>query len=162
MTEMPGDTLRNVMRLWTTGVSIVTSANQGERHGMTVNSFVSISLQPPRVSVTLATQTRTYALVIKTNCFGVTILSHDQLAVSERFAGKGDELGDRFEGIETMQMATGAPFIIGGLAYVDCRVIHTYPMENSTLFVGEVVATWHSEHNNPLIYHNRDYHRLEK
>jgi flavin reductase (DIM6/NTAB) family NADH-FMN oxidoreductase RutF len=71
------------------------------------------------------------------------------------------DLSDRFEGIDTTTLITGSPFIVGGIAYVDCRVGHVYPLENTSVFIGDVVAAWYSENNNPLIYHNRSYHKLE-
>ncbi len=58
-----GEMLRRVMRHWVTGVAVVTSAMGEARHGMTVNSFVSISLDPPLVTVTMNNDTRTFALV---------------------------------------------------------------------------------------------------
>ena len=155
------DLLRQAMRHWTTGVSVVTSQFEGHRHGMTVNSFTSISLEPPRVVVTLANRTRTCALVRQSGCFGVSILRASQQELSERFAGHIPEEGDRFHGLEIMTTSNGLTLLAGCLAGLDCRVIHTYEMPDSTLFVGEVLEVLLAEdEGEPLLYHNRSYRRL--
>ncbi len=159
MTEM-GEFLRQAMRKWTAGVAVVTSEYEGDRHGMTVNSFTSISLEPPLVTVTLALNTRTHALVQKAGFFGVTILSEAQQALSERFAGHSTEQEDRFAGLETLSLKSGVPFLAGGLANLDCKVIYNYDMPNSTLFIGEVLAVKVNDGQPPLIYRNRKYYTL--
>lgn len=157
---IPGDLLRNAMRRWTTGVSVVTSVHNGIFHGMTVNSFTSISLQPPRVCVTLADHTRTCRLVMSSSVFGVTILSEQQLEVAERFAGRGHDSENRFAGLDTFTLESGSLFILGGLAFVDCQVVHQYPMTESILFIGEVIAAQQVDGGCPLVYTDRKYHGL--
>lgn len=152
--------LREVMRHWTTGVSVVTSRHEGHTHGMTVNSLTSVSLDPPRVVVTLANRTRTCQLVQASGIFGVTILSEEQGEISDRFAGRVPDGDDRFHDLSLFSMKSGAPLLEGGLAFLDCQVVHTYSMPNSTLFVGEVLAARYEQGGNPLVYLNRKYHRV--
>ncbi|HEX2981091.1 MAG TPA: flavin reductase family protein [Anaerolineaceae bacterium] len=154
------ENVRRVMRRWATGVSVVTSRHGDLRHGMTVNSFTSISLDPPLVSVTLANDTRTFGLVTHSGVLGITFLREDQQEISDRFAGRMAEDEDRFAGLETFILLTGAPLLAGSLAYLDCRVVFTYPMPTSTLLIAEVVATRLSTGTRPLIYYNRSYPRL--
>ncbi len=135
-----GEELRDCMRHWLTGVAVATSCFEQDTHGMTVNSFVSLSLQPPLVSVTMASLSRTHALVEKSGAFAISILSKDQQALAERFAGRIPDLENRMVGIETFTLLTGAPLFWGGLAFMDCRVIHHYAMPLCTMFIGEVVA----------------------
>lgn len=174
----PGESLRRAMRHWVTGVSIVTSRVGDVAHGMTVNSFTSISLEPPLVTVTMNNDTRTHRLVMESGVFGVTMLSQMQLELAERFAGRADADIDRMAGLDTFALATGAPLIRGGLAFIDCRVVYRYPMLHSTLFIGEVVAadaaateltappvtSGETPHNpaglEPLVYHNRAFRNL--
>ena len=160
--EMPtiSELLRQAMRHWTTGVSVVTGRFGDECHGMTVNSLASLSLDPPMVSVSLAHGTRTLELVERSGWFGVTILAADQALVSDRFAGRDNHEDDRFEGMEVFSMASGAPFIRGGLAFLDCRVVFRYPLPHSTLLIGEVEAVESLQEADPLIYHNRLYRKL--
>lgn len=152
--------LRQVMRHWTAGVTVVTSKYIGSIHGMTVNSFTSISLDPPIVSVTLANSTRTLEMVKNSGVFAVSILSENQANLSDRFAGKIPEEGDRFAGIDVFTLDSGAPLISNSLAYLDCKVVNTYEMPNSTLILGEVIAAKTGENAPPLIYRNRSYHSL--
>lgn len=159
MTDL-GEDLRDAMRRWTTGVTVVSSEYEGSSHGMTVNSFTSVSLDPPRVTVTLANKTRTYFLVERSGVFGVTILGVEQREIADRFAGQIQENGDRFAGLEIFTLVTGAPLLANGLAHVDCRVVHRFALTNSTLFVGEVLAARHAPGTEPLLYFNREYHRL--
>lgn len=160
MKQVSGEILRNAMRNWTTGVAVLTARAGENQHGMTVNSFTSLSLDPPLVSVTLANTTRTRNLVEQSGAFGVTILAEDQAEMADRFAGRIPEDEDRMTGIETFTLVSGAPLITSGLVCLDCKVIHCYPMKNSTLYIGEVVAVSHNREGQPLVYHNRVYHRL--
>ncbi len=158
-----GELLRVAMRRWVTGVAIVTSQFDGMSHGMTVNSFGSISLDPPLVTVTMNLDTRTCHLVQQSGVFAVTVLSADQQPRAELFAGRIDTGADRMEGLDTFSLITGAPLIPGGLAFVDCRVVSQHPLHLSMLFIGEVVAAQTTPPGmglDPLIYHNRTFARL--
>ncbi len=152
------DELRQVMRQWTTGVAVVTTRAGQHTHGMTVNSFTSVSLEPPMITVTMAKDTRTFALVLESRMIGITVLRAGQEEISDRFAGRIGEDGDRFAGLETFSMASGAPLISGGLGYLDCKIVHQYEMQNSVLFVAEVIDARLENGAAPLIYHNREYY----
>ena len=154
--------LRQAMRAWTTGVAIVTATHEGQRYGMTVNSFTSISLEPPLISVSLRKLTHTYELVEKSGEFAVTILSSNQNELSDRFAGKIPDVADRFDGVETESLLIDAPLIKGGTAYFNCRVMNTIPFGESTLFIAEVIAARGEGEGEPLVYHNREYWKLVK
>jgi flavin reductase (DIM6/NTAB) family NADH-FMN oxidoreductase RutF len=155
-----GELLRHSMRSWPTGVSIVTSQFNNHRHGMTVNSFASVALEPPIVLFTLAHATRTYSLVIQSGIAAITMLHEDQASVSDHFAGRVPDDGDRFAGLQTFHLETGAPLLVGGLAFLDCRVRTIQPFEHSTLFLMDVVAAQPANGGNPLVYFNREYHKL--
>lgn len=152
--------LRHAMRAWTTGVAVVTATHDGQRYGMTVNSFTSISLEPPLVSVALKQLTHTHDLIVKSNEFAVTILSSTQQELSDRFAGKMPQIADRFENVQIETLAIPAPLLKGGTAYFNCRVINAIPVGENTLFVAEVVAARGEGEGDPLVYHNRVYWKL--
>ena len=153
------DQLKQVMRNWTTGVAIVSSCFNGDTHGMTVNSFTSISIDPAMVVVTLANNTHTCQMVKKSLVFGVTILSSQQKSVSDRFAGKVSDVENRFSGLNTFFLNSDVPFLSDGLAWLDCKVITEYNLEHSTLFIADVIAV-RENGGEPLLYHDRDYYRL--
>ena len=159
-TILDPEKLRQSMRAWSSGVTIVTAATPNEQHGMTVSSFTSVALEPPMVIVSLQTSSRTHDLVSQANAFGITILAQDQQGISERFAGRGDDEEDRLAGVETESMVTGAPFLKGGLAYLDCRVSQAIPVGSNTLFLAEVVAAQGDGEGQPLVYHDRKYCKL--
>jgi len=152
--------LRQSMRAWVSGVTIVTASYAGELHGMTVSSFTSVALEPPLIIISLQTASRTQNLVSQAKAFAVTILAEGQQELSDRFAGRVADAEDRLAGLETETLATGAPFIKGGLAYLDCRVMQSISMGTNTLFLAEVVAARGNGAGQPLVYHDRKYHKL--
>jgi len=152
--------LRLSMRAWTSGVTIVTASHAGQQHGMTVSSFTSIALEPPLIIVSLQTDSRTHELVSQSNAFAITILAESQEEVSDRFAGRVPDAEDRLSGVETETFVTGAPFIKGGLAYLDCRVTQTIPVGTNTLFLAEVVSARGNGEGRPLVYHDRKYQKI--
>ncbi len=154
--------LREVMRRWATGVTIVTAENGGQKHGATVSSLTSISVDPPLVTVTIAKGTRSHQLMQLAGRFGITILSDQQQSLSERFAGELTEDQDRFERVNFKYIFEGIPVLEGGLACLGCSIVYEYDMPKSTMFVGRVVASELGEAIPPLIYLNRTYRRLEE
>ena len=154
--------LRVAMRKWATGVTIVTAQDQGIRHGMTVSSFTSVSLEPPLVLVSLERGTKTHELVEKSGRFGVSILAEQYLSISDRFAGRQTEQSDRFEGLDSFQLVTGIPLLEGALAVFDCQVVSSYESGTHTLFIGEVLGVMNAENGSPLLYYDQDYHILKE
>jgi len=154
--------LRAAMRAWSAGVTVVAAVHEGNKHGMTVNSFTSISLDPALITISLQQSTRTHELVSKSRAFGLTILSAQQSKISDLFAGKMTEVKDRFSGLQTETLVTGSPLIVGGLAWLDCRVIETFDAGMNTLFIAEVLAAHDANEGQPLIYHNRKYWGLSQ
>lgn len=153
--------LREVMRKWVTGVSVVTAEHQGLLHGMTVGSLVSISINPPRIAVTLANQTRTFKIISQSGNFGVTLLAGDQESIAGRFSGAVPDQENRFAGVRVRRMIENIPVLEDGLGQLACRVVHQYAMPDSTLLVGEVLETYLGSANAALAYGNRRYHIVE-
>jgi flavin reductase (DIM6/NTAB) family NADH-FMN oxidoreductase RutF len=152
--------LRHAMRAWTTGVAIVTAQHNEHRYGMTVNSFTSISLDPPLISVALKQLTHTHELVEKSGEFAITLLASHQKELSDRFAGRFPEIHDRFDGVAIETLLIDAPLIKEGIASFNCRVMKSIPVGENTLFVAEVIAARGEGDGSPLVYHNRVYWKL--
>ncbi len=148
---------RSAMRKWTAGVAVATCFENATPHGMTVNSFTSISVEPPMVTVTMAKLTRTLQKTLASGNFGITVLSVDQEWIADRFAGKEEDHLNRFDGLSTFTMFSEVPFIEGGLAFFDCKVEHTFEMANSILLVGKVMAVREGLAKDHLVYTNRRY-----
>lgn len=158
--------LREAMRRWATGVTVVTAAHGNVHHGMTVSSFTSVSLEPPLILVSLERSTRTRQLVLDAAFFGVNILHAGQEEISDRFAGRISDVEDRFAGLEYQTMESGAPRLNGVLASFDCRVAAVIEMSTHTIIVGHVTAVYapplDEGDQDPLLYYNRSYRRLKE
>lgn len=154
--------LRQAMRFWATGVTIVTAAHEGVQHGMTVSSFTSVSLTPAQVLVSLAQNARTHDLVMRSRYFGITILDARQQEVSDRFAGRVPDEMDRLSGLETFTLVSGAPLLKQGLAQLDCHVVTTLGSGTHTIFIGEVLSAQSSGEGDPMLYFNQSYRKMVK
>lgn len=148
------------MRAWATGVTIVAAQANGVQHGMTLNSFTSISLEPPLILVCIENDLRTLSLIEQSGAFAVSVLRAHHKTWSDRFAGRLTENANRFEGIATRTEVTGAPIVAEALAYFDCSVEKAYQAGTHTILIGRVEAAAREE-GDPLLYWNRDYRRLQ-
>jgi flavin reductase (DIM6/NTAB) family NADH-FMN oxidoreductase RutF len=163
MTAVDPQQLRDTMRLWASGVSIVTSTLDGQNTGMTVSAFNSLSLEPPMILVCMYKDTLTAQMVRDSGVLAVNILGDDQAYLSDRFSGRipladGE---DRFDSVATSAAVTGAPILTNSLAWVDCRVQAVHDGGTHWIVVGEVVATDHrAENQAPLVYFDRAYRAL--
>ena len=156
------EALRTAMRYWATGVTIVSSSYQGIQHGMTVSSFTSVSLEPPLVLVSLERGRTTHTLVVRSDCFGVSILGQDNSAISDLFVGWYIENNNHFTKLNTFNLISDIPLLAGCLAAFDCRVVSSYEAGTHTIFIGEVIGVMHSNSGNPLIYFNQAYHQVKE
>jgi len=157
--------MRDTLRLWPSGVAVVTTALDEERAGMTVSAFTSLCLEPPLIVVSVFKNTRTGSLIAKSGHFGVSILHADQAYIADRFAGRIPlaEGEDRFDGVPLTQAVTGSPLLSEAIAWLDCRLYATYDGVTHWIYIGEVLATYHRETDNaPLIYFDRDYRELQR
>ena len=153
--------LRQVMRRWPSGVAILTASDGLTTHGLSVNSFTSVSIDPEMVTVTLANTTRAKRIVDSTGLFAINLLPETQAELSDVFAGRIPEHADRFAGVETTPGLTQIPLLKAASAHVECRVVHTYEMPHSTLYVAEVLRAEKNADAPPLVYFNREYHRIQ-
>jgi len=80
--------LRNALGRFATGVTVVTAIENGKAHGMTANAFVSVSLDPPLVLVSLDNRSHMHRILPTVGRYGVSVLAEDQKALSDHFAGR--------------------------------------------------------------------------
>ena len=137
---------RSTLGRFATGVTVVTAAHGDRHHGMTANAFLSLSLEPPLVGVSVARTARMHAFLEETGRFGVSVLAEDQEAVARHFAGRQDEA---FE--VPLRRHDGLPLVGGGVAWLTARVTATHAVGDHTLFVGEVDWLDHAE-GTPLLF----------
>lgn len=159
---LDAESLKKMMRVWVSGVTVVTAAQDAQRAGVTASSFTSISLEPPLVLVSLQHFIHTYKLIEETKHFAISILRDDQAHLSAQFAGfvTLPEGADRFYNVPLMTSITGAPILAEAAAWVDCRVYTVHEAGLSRLVIGEVVAAGSQEGARPLAYHNRGYYDI--
>lgn len=129
---------RKAMGMFATGVTVVTVNTETGPHGMTVNSFASVSLEPPLLLFNADRSTDTHGFVSEAEHYAVNVLTQDQEWLSNRFAGKHKEMDDPFADVKYTERATGAPIIQDTLATFDCTLWEQYDGGDHTIYVGEV------------------------
>ncbi len=133
-----GDQLRTVMGNFAAGVTVVTLPDPN--HGITVNAFASVSLDPPLVLICIDHDTETHERLLgDTEAYCVNVLADDQKHLGEHFARMAEH-GDPFEEEATRTEATGAPVFEQALAYLDCSLYDTVEAGDHTVYVGEVAS----------------------
>jgi flavin reductase (DIM6/NTAB) family NADH-FMN oxidoreductase RutF len=131
---------RAAMRHLVGGVSVITVGRGSETSGMTVTSVASLSVEPASLIVSVNRSASSWPLLQAERAFGVNLLSADQLAVAERFAGKGGTKGtERFAGAEWRKRVTGVPLLVGALAALDCEVEDIIERHSHAIVIGRVV-----------------------
>ena len=146
-----------------TGVTVVTVASDdGTVHGMTVNSFSSVSLDPMLVLVCLRQTSRGVGLIERAGAFAVNVLSAGQQAISRWFADRHRPPGSvMFDGVPFELCVTGCPVLAGATASFDCRLRQSHHAGDHVIVLGEVVALVHRPQLEPLIFHAGTYKSLE-
>ncbi len=147
--------LRNVMGRFATGVTVVTTTHRDTIHGMTANAFLSVSLRPPLVLVSLG-RCRMSEMLPRTGRYGVSVLASDQEKYAAHFAGQrvADE-DPRFV------WENDLPLLDGALAHVGCRVVDVHPAGDHVLWIGEVEHLYHRE-GEPLLFYTGRFGTLRE
>ncbi|MEW6279024.1 MAG: flavin reductase family protein [Candidatus Eremiobacterota bacterium] len=151
------------MGRFATGVTVVTTAAEGRYHGMTANSFTSVSLAPPLVLFCAGHGTRTLEMIRRSGVYAVNVLADHQARVSERFAGFLPEETDRFEGLAFRPgPLTGCPLLEGALVSLECRLVEARPTGDHDVLIAEVVDLDCRDSDRPLLYYSRNYYTLRE
>jgi flavin reductase (DIM6/NTAB) family NADH-FMN oxidoreductase RutF len=145
-----GRSLRTVCGMFVTGVTVITSGEDGQAEGTTVNSFTSVSLDPPLVLFCLHNDSRLRAVVEDSQKFVVNFLQGQQEGLARAFAGKGTaEIRD----VAHHPSVTGVPVLSDALAFLSCRLVATHDGGDHTIFVGQVVELGvPRQHQEPLVF----------
>lgn len=158
-----GEALRSAMRLFPTGVTVVTSGNGEKAEGMTANAVISVSLDPPLFLVSVHRDARLNPRIKEEGYFAASILADDQEGLSRLFASP-----ERSSGLPAIHSlgggygVTGAPLAAGSLAAIECELESVYPGGDHDLFLGRVVDVRLGDtRKGPLVYHEGDYPTLK-
>lgn len=153
---------RDALSACANGVTIVTTLCDGERHGLTVSAFCSVSATPPRVLVCLGNDTDSKPLIERSGRFAVNVLGVAGAALGPRFAKLPPHVGDLFAGLDTTQAESGSPILADSVVWLDCRVEARHAIGDHTIFVGAVTALGHGrDASEPVVYCRRAWRRLD-
>ncbi len=151
----PALAFRRTLGMFATGVTVLTTRVGEQVHGMTANAFMSVSLQPPLVLVSIDRRARLGALLHQGTRFGVSVLEARQTGLSDRFAGRvADDLPEA-----TFEVVHETPLVEGALAHLVARVVRSYWGGDHSLFLGQVEFARYGE-GRPLLFHGGRYERL--
>jgi len=155
--RVAADDFRRACGRFATGVTIASVIDrEGTPHGLTVNSFTSVSLDPPLVLVALGHSASVMDAFRDARFFAVNVLAAGQRALSERFARKGH---DRFDGLAWHAGETGAPLLADTLAEIECATRYRFTAGDHNLIVGEMVRAVVRQ-GEPLLYFAGRYRKL--
>jgi flavin reductase (DIM6/NTAB) family NADH-FMN oxidoreductase RutF len=152
---------RHALAQFATGVTVITAERTpGKVHGMTANSFTSVSLDPLLLLICVAQNAQLLPMLKAKKSFGVNVLRQEQEAISRYFAQTEDlpqvetELGIRYR-----WTSSGIPLLEAALVHLACNVVSSYIAGDHTVFIGEVesIEVYDGE---PLLYFRRDYHKI--
>ena len=150
----PAIAFRRTLGMFATGVTILTTRVGGQVHGMTANAFMSVSLRPPLVLVSIDRRARMCDLLHEGRRFGVNVLEASQADLSDLFAGRGGDAPEpRFEVVHD------TPLVDGALAHLVARVVRSYWGGDHSLFLGQVEYAHHGA-GRPLLFHGGRYERM--
>jgi len=151
---------RNVMGHFPTGVTVVTAIHNGEKFGLTVNSFTSISLDPMLILVSIAKHTSSHDALIAAGIFAVSLLTKKQEMISTIFAGAPS--AQRFELINILESPEGIPVIKDSLAYCIAEIIHIHDAGDHSILISKVIRTAFLETDEaPLVFYRGKYATLK-
>ncbi|BCB89689.1 flavin reductase family protein [Phytohabitans suffuscus] len=155
--------LRRVLGAFATGVTVVTAGGEFP-HGMTANSFTSVSLDPPLILVCVGRDALMHGVLTRQSTFAVSILAADQTEVARYFADKRRPVG-RTE-FDTVSWSpgphSGAPLIDGALAHLECEVAHRHEAGDHTIYVGRLLSLSRRPGDDALLFLNGQFLRTDR
>ena len=154
-----GEDLRALMRRFPAGVAVLTVDDDGSRHGITVGSVVSLSLEPVLVGVSIGRDTIAHELVRNAGAFALSLLGGDQIDLAQHFARSVPPIA-QWEGVAARAGSGRAPLLEGALGWLECRLEAEYPAGDHTFFVGAVEEIAPGAQGRGLVYREGGYHAV--
>lgn len=146
---------RHALGQFCTGVTAITSLTpEGEHLGITVNSFNSLSLEPPLILWSIAKITPSFSYFDQGAPFVVNVLASDQEHLAQQFAVSGSVT--KFNGVTTHLGRRGVPIIDGCVAYLECDVNDRHPGGDHDIIVGRVRRIFNMR-KAPLLFHGGNF-----
>lgn len=146
---------RRALGRFASGITVVTTEHEGAVHGMTANAFVSVSLDPPLVLVSVDNRAKMNKVLPVSGRYGVNILRDSQEDLSQHFAGR-PKVGTKVSFVRR----GGVQLLEGALAHLVCRLVDVHPAGDHTLYIGQVEHLDYGD-GAPLLYYTGAYRLLE-
>lgn len=157
MNSIDPSEFRSALGRFATGVTIVTTRDpEGRLYGVTVNSYNSVSLDPPLILWSLARSSNSMDAFDRSGAFAVHILGADQEDLARRFATRGNK---KFVGLETRPGVKGVPLFDNCLAHFECTTEKRFGGGDHVIFLGRVV-NFEACDNPPLLFHLGRFARI--
>lgn len=155
---MTQEEFRRVCSRFATGVAALTVADaSGSPHGLTVNSFTSVSAVPPLILVCVGNDCSLLSIFQAASHFGLSFLAEHQQDISARFAFVPEQ---RFAGVDWTSGLNGVPLVNGALGWLECRLQQRISAGDHVILLGEVVTAGSRPDGDPLVYFGSSYRRL--
>ncbi len=151
---------RQIMARFVTGVTVVTTAEDGRLHGITVNSLTSVSLDPLLLLVCIDREAKAHAEIECGGRFAVNFLGAGQEGLSRTFATTAEPEEGRLRGVAFRMGAHGTPVLEGCLAHLECAVAGRFPGGDHSIFLGSLLGGDLGRDDPPLLYFQGKYRRL--
>jgi flavin reductase len=150
---------RAALGRFASGVTVVTTIDEGVDHAMTASAFTSVSLDPPQVLVCAHQTSRFHEAVRASGRWGVTILSDRGRADSAWFADRGRPLGNQLERVAHHRSPGGFALLDSGIAWMECWTAAIHDGGDHSIIVGDVLWAEVADHDvdNPLLYFRSHY-----
>jgi len=157
MSRIEKQQFRRICGKFASGITVVTVRDaEGVGHGMTANSFTSVSMAPPLVLVCVDHRARILEHLRTGEHFGINILSASQKHLSDRFAGSSQ---DRFQGVSWHPGHTGVPLLADVLATIECARVNMVTAGDHDIVIGEVLHA-DCQDGEPLVFYSSQYRSL--
>ena len=154
----PVAAFRRTLGMFATGVTVVTTRSDDQVHGMTANAFMSVSLRPPLVVISVDRRAKMHVLLHEGRRYGISVLADEQRALSDRFAGRVAEGTEEVE----FEVVHETPLVRGALAHLVAKVVRSYWGGDHSLFLGQIEYARYGE-GQPLLFQGGRYqHLLER
>ena len=160
MNQRDSGQFREVMGRFPTGVAVVSTRADGSAlWGLTVNSFTSVSLEPPLILVCIHRRAAAHDKLIAADTFAISMLAEDQADVAKRFAEEPAET--RFEGVAWRNASDGSPLLDGAAAWLECVTSRVMPGGDHSIMLGRVIASGSSDCG-ALLFLRGDFGKVAK
>jgi flavin reductase (DIM6/NTAB) family NADH-FMN oxidoreductase RutF len=155
--------LRGVLGRFATGITVVSATGPHGPHGMTANSFTSVSLDPPLILVCVKRTAVMHATLLAAGAFAVSVLAAGQEQAARYFADHSRPRDEHeFDVVGSEPGArSGAPVLTGSLAWLECALAAVHDGGDHSIFLGEVLDAGCDERAGALLFYTGGFHRLE-